>query len=242
MTSVLLLFCVCIIVYAVILFLVITRGQKNNRNLIVITSPTEEEIAKEQASMQFSEQWNYPDREFEKICQFILCENCTARQVVKFIHNYFPDPDDNDRKLLLSFLRTNKVRLYNEVSGLIFCDSTSFEKFEPQTIPIETTEPPISVINKTGIPADFFFTSLEIAYSSQEAKDIHTILNNINDIYESLSPESQELINKQSKTIRKKQKNKALPPEQKNTIKKAIHEGNLIGEKFMEQFWEVANQ
>lgn len=243
MTAVLLLFCVCIIVYAVVIFLVATRTKNNNKNLILITSPTAEEIAKEKVSLRSSEALNYPDKEFEKICQYILCEDCTARQVVKFIHNYFPEPDNSDKKLLLSCLRLNKPQLYNEVSGLIYCDSTSFEEFQPQTIPIETPEPSFKT-NKTfntGIPADFFFTSLEIVYSSPEAKNIHAILENIHDIYESLSPESQASIEKQSKIIRKKQKNKKILPEQKNVIEKAIQEGNLVGEKFMEQYRELAN-
>lgn len=236
MTAVLLLSGICIIAYAVFLFFILTHNHNDNKHLVVISAPTEADIIKERG-LYSNEQWNYPDKQFEYICQYILNEDCTARQVVKFIHNYFPNSDNSERKLLLSYLRINKPELYNAISDLLFSDSTSYEPFQEKTIPLENPDYPDKKI-QSGIPADFFFTSLEIAYSSQEAKEIHTILNNISEIYESLPSESRDIINKQSKIIRNR-KNKKSPPDYDNTIKKAIQEGNLIGEEFMEHFRDL---
>ena len=135
-----------------------------------------------------------PDKEFERIAEYILKYDPNPRKVIKLLQNF----TEEDKELLLKYLSINNAILYNEVLGLQYCDTTHFEEYEGIELDIDIeTESEEFESGQSGIPADFFLTAAEYDESDH-------IIDNIIFAYDRLNEEERRHITEHCIKIRKK--------------------------------------
>lgn len=226
---------ICIIAYIVFilsLFLKKSSQPQSNQALTIIKAPSEEEISSEKVKTNIV----FPDKEFERIAEYILKYDPNPRKVVKLLQNFTTE----DKELLLKYLSINNTVLYNEVLGLQYCDTTHFEEYEGTELDInididieQNSEEFESV--QTGIPADFFLTAVEYDESDH-------IIDNIIFAYDSLSEEEQKHITDQCIKIRKKktiQSNSDATLDFKSIQEEAEQGADLFMEMFKQSLEET---
>lgn len=183
---------ICIIAYLVFILLLFLKkpSSQNNQTLTIITAPSEEEISSEKEKLNII----LPDKEFERIAEYILKYDPNPRKVIKLLQNF----TEEDKELLLKYLSINNAILYNEVLGLQYCDTTHFEDYEGIELDIDIeTESEEFESGQSGIPADFFLTAAEYDESDH-------IIDNIIFAYDRLNEEERRHITEHCIKIRKK--------------------------------------
>lgn len=230
---------VCIVTYLAVLFSLFLKKDPNSeekeKELVIIKAPTKKEIEIEKAE-QINNSVIFPDKEFEKIVEYILKHDPNPRKVVKLMQNSF---SENDKNILLKCLSINNPILYNEVMSLQYCDSSDFEEFEGVELDVELDNIPESLPEtremQTGIPAEFFLSALE--YDT----DRENVLNNIVFAYDNLNQEEQNIVLAQCIQIQKKKNRKKDTPEESFTS--IMQEADKNADLFMQLYKEaLANQ
>lgn len=219
---------ICILTYAVVLFSILTGGKNNRtREIFTIKAPSEAEIQKEREESGKTHPFVYPDMEFEAIVRYILQNDPNPRKVVKLIQTGF---SEKDRKMLLLCLSINNPLLYNEVLGLLHCDSSGFEEYEGEEIKIEENFSPAVSGNQemqTGIPASFFQSAMQLSGTEDN------IINDISTAYSRLSDEEREEILSKCKFSEKR---KRIEKTAKNSFEDIMDEADKEADDFMRLF------